>query len=443
MLLFGAFNGTKGCAVLRKIYNWNPSFPFYYGWAILAASFFSTFAATSVAQVVLGGVQVFILEETGWKETEFSITIAIGTWLSGFISPFVGKFADKYGPRQMMPIALVIVAICYFIIGGIPAFVSFGISYIVARTITQPILINVVPRTVTVNFFRKRRNIALSLVTMSRPVAGAFNIHLISYITKHYGWRNAYHVLGAFSLILTIPLFFIMRKTPEEIGLEPDGSSENPKEGSAGQTGDTEYSWMFQSAIRTKAFWLLAIVTSLVTLSSSSVQFTLVPYYVETLSLSKIQAASIFSLGTVLALSNLLWALLADKYSPRKILICNLTIAALLLIALMNIETAWEAWVFAIFWGVFSGAAGTLEQMVLAQYFGRGSYGTITGAIGPMQITALGCGPAVGAIIHTFTGSYHLLYILITITYVSCACFTVLARQPGRPTKCSINQVQN
>ena len=251
--------------MLRKIYNWNPSFPFYYGWAILAASFFSTFAATSVAQVVLGGVQVFILEETGWKETEFSITIAIGTWLSGFISPFVGRFADKYGPRQMMPIALVIVAICYFIIGGIPAFVSFGIAYIVARTITQPILINVVPRTVTVNFFRKRRNIALSLVTMSRPVAGAFNIHLISYITKHYGWRNAYHVLGAFSLMLTIPLFFIMRKTPEEIGLEPDGSSENPKEIAAGQTGDTEYSWMFQSAIQTKAFWLLAIVTSLVT----------------------------------------------------------------------------------------------------------------------------------------------------------------------------------
>ena len=153
--------------------------------------------------------------------------------------------------------------------------------------------------------------------------------------------------------MLTIPLFFIMRKTPEEIGLEPDGSSENPKEIAAGQTGDTEYSWMFQSAIRTKAFWLLAIVTSLVTLSSSSVQFTLVPYYVETLDLSKIQAASIFSLGTVLALSNLLWALLADKYSPRKILICNLTIAALLLIALMNIEAAWQAWVFAIFWGVF------------------------------------------------------------------------------------------
>lgn len=416
--------------MFQKLYNWNPKFPFYYGWAILAASFFSTFAATSVAQVVLGGVQVFILEDTGWKETDFSFTIAIGTWLSGFISPLVGKVADKYGPRQIMPVALMIVAICYFIIGGIPAFVSFGIAYIIARTITQPILINVVPRTVTVNFFRKRRNVALSLVTMSRPVAGAFNIHLISFITQRYGWRNAYHVLGVFSLLLTIPIFLIMRKTPEEIGMLPDGLVQ--PENSEKEISDElqEYSWTFRNAIKTHAFWLLAVVTSLVTLSSSSVQFTLVPYYVETLGLSKIQAASIFSLGTVLALSNLFWALLADKYSPRKILVCNLIVASLLLLALMNITSAWQAWMFAIFWGVFSGAAGTLEQMVLAQYFGRASYGTITGAIGPMQITALGCGPAFGAIIHTITGSYSLLYVMITVTYLICAGCTVLAAQP-------------
>jgi len=416
--------------LFQKIYHWTPSFPFFYGWAILTTSFFSTFAATSVAQVVLGGVQVFILEDTGWKETDFSITIAIGTWLSGFISPFVGRFADRYGPRQIMPIALFTVALCYFCIGGIPAFGSFAISYVVARTITQPILINVVPRTVTVNFFRRRRNIALSLVTMSRPVAGAFNIHLISYITKHYGWRNAYHVLGLFCILLMLPVFFIMRRTPEEIGLVPDGIEQTDTATSISHQASQEYSWGFKQALGTKAFWLLAVVTSLVTLSSSSVQFTLVPYYVETLGLSKIQAASIFSLGTVLALSNLLWAILADRYSPRRILICNLAIAALLLLWLINLTNAWQAWLFAIFWGIFSGAAGTLEQMVLAQYFGRGSYGSITGAIGPMQITALGCGPALGAIIHAVTGSYVPLYLGIMGAYLLCSIFTMLAKQP-------------
>ena len=98
--------------MLKKVYRWTPTFPFYYGWAILVAAFFSTFAATSVAQVVLGGVQMYILEDTNWSKTEFSFTIACGTWISGFISPFIGKLADKYGPRQLMPAALILISLC-------------------------------------------------------------------------------------------------------------------------------------------------------------------------------------------------------------------------------------------------------------------------------------------------------------------------------------------
>ena len=105
--------------MFKSIYNWYPRVPFYYGWLILIASFFSTFAATSVAQVVLGGIQIYILEDTGWSRANFSIIIALGTWISGFISPFVGRLADRYGPRQMMPLCLVIVGLCYFTIYGL------------------------------------------------------------------------------------------------------------------------------------------------------------------------------------------------------------------------------------------------------------------------------------------------------------------------------------
>lgn len=416
--------------MLKKVYRWTPTFPFYYGWAILVAAFFSTFAATSVAQVVLGGVQMYILEDTNWSKTEFSFTIACGTWISGFISPFIGKLADKYGPRQLMPAALILISLCYFGIYGIPAFWAFAVGYVISRTISQPILINVVPRTVTVNFFRAKRNIALSLVTMSRPVAGAINVQLIAFITQRYGWRTAYNFLGWFSLALSIPVFFIMRKKPEELGLLPDGVKLETTYTVNDISIPVEYSWDFKSAIRTKAFWFLAAVITFVTLSSSSVSFTLVPYYVEQLGMSNLQAASIFSLGTVLALSNLLWGILADKYSPRKILIFNLCIAGIMMLFLMNLQHPYQAWIFAILWGVFSGAAGTLEQMVIAQYFGRASYGTITGAIGPMQITALGLGPTLGALIRVQFDSYAPLYICIAILYVICAGLTLAAKPP-------------
>jgi sugar phosphate permease len=426
--------------MLRKIYEWNPPFPFFYGWAILGVSFFSTFAATSVAQVVLGGIQMYILEDTGWAKTDFSLTIAIGTWISGFISPFIGRWADKYGPRQLMPLALVIIALCYFGIYGIPAFWSFVIGYIIARALSTPILISIVPRTVTVNFFRKRRNMALSIVTMSRPVAGAINIQLISFITSQLGWRAAYNILGWFTLSLSIPIFFIMRRKPEDIGINPDGDMAYYKEEETTAVDLTEYSWTFRDAIKTPAFWLLAGVSSFVTLASSSVQFTLVPYYVEHLGLSKFEAASIFSLGTVLALATFLWGMVADRFSPRILLIAILCVASGLLVLLLNIHNAYQAWGFAVLWGVFSGAVQEMAiEAVLAQYFGRGAYGSISGAIGPMQITALGFGTTFGALIHSISGSYNPVYITIAVIYLSCAVMAIVVKPPKKPI--NINQL--
>ena len=87
--------------MLKNIYNWHPPVPFFYGWLVLTASFFSTFAATSVAQVVLGGIQMYILEDTGWDKANFSIIIALGTWISGFISPLIGRLADSCRHRNL------------------------------------------------------------------------------------------------------------------------------------------------------------------------------------------------------------------------------------------------------------------------------------------------------------------------------------------------------
>ena len=80
--------------------NWRVRTPFYYGWLILAMAFVSAFAATGVTQVVVGGVQIFITEDTGWEPTTISLAVTSGTWLSGLFAPFLGRLADRYGPLQ-------------------------------------------------------------------------------------------------------------------------------------------------------------------------------------------------------------------------------------------------------------------------------------------------------------------------------------------------------
>jgi len=178
--------------MLSSLSNWRPGTPFYYGWVILAMSFLAAFAASGVTQVVMGGIQVFITDDTGWKKSTLSIAITAGTWSSGLLAPFVGRLADRYGPRWLMPIGLIIAAIAFFSIAGTQAIWQFFAAYILGRAVSNPVLVGVVPRTAAVNFFFRRRNMTLALISTFRPISGAINIQIISLIAIHWGWRAAY-----------------------------------------------------------------------------------------------------------------------------------------------------------------------------------------------------------------------------------------------------------
>ena len=205
--------------------NWRPHTPFYYGWLVLGLSGAGAFVATAIAGVVLGGVQPYILDDTGWSRTSIGLAAGCGVWLSGLFAPFAGRLADRYGPRLLMPAGLILLGVCLIAVGGVHAAWLFFIIMVIGRSISQPLLIGVVPRTMAVNFFNRRRNIALAFTGMYRPISGALIIQAFSVIAVLADWRTAFRYLGFFSLVLAIPMILIMRRRPEDIGLLPDGAT--------------------------------------------------------------------------------------------------------------------------------------------------------------------------------------------------------------------------
>ena len=164
----------------------------------------------------------------GWERSTIAYAVTAGTWASGLLTPFVGRLADRYGPRGLMPLAAFIAGVCFFAIAGIHAVWQFYIAYIIARAIANPMLVGVVPRTAAVNFFSRRRNLALGISAMARPFGGAINIQVFSLIAIATSWRAAFRVHGAISLLIVIPLLLIMRRRPSDIGLRADGASDAP-----------------------------------------------------------------------------------------------------------------------------------------------------------------------------------------------------------------------
>ena len=408
----------------------------------------SSASGASVSQVVLGAIQVYIIEDTGWDIGTLSIAVTAGTWCSGAIAPFAGRLADRYGPRFLVTMGLLAVGCALLVLSSVSTSTlwPFFTAYIIGRAISNPFLIGVVPRTATVNFFRRRRNITLAISGMSRPVGGAINIQIISLIAVTASWRAAYGYVGLFLLALSIPAFLIMRRTPEEIGMLPDGDRPT---GSAGQAGRTagrrgagiatpEFSWTVREAMRTRAYWCIAGTAILAVIASAGLGYVLVPYLVSESGpgLSKPQAVGVGSLGAVLAMTTLIWGLLADKLGPRYCMVLTITGAVLSGVFLMTgVNSVWTAYLFAILWGFFSNTVGTLEHMLLAQYFGRGSFGAILGSLGPLQTTALGVAPVFGSYLFTFTHSYDIVFTVLMAMYAGAGMLIFLAKAPRLPPR--------
>ena len=419
----------------------------------------SSATGASVSQVVMGAIQVYIVDDTGWDIGTLSIAVTAGTWCSGILAPFAGALADRYGPRVLTTMGLVVVGCALLALSSVSTHTPwpFFAAYIVARTVSNPFLIGIVPRAATVNFFRRRRGVTLAINGMARPVGGAVNIQIISLIAATHSWRASYGYVGLFMLVMTVPVFLIMRRTPEEIGMLPDGdrpaSGSDPaaqsgggrRAGRRGQAVAAEFSWTAREAMKTRAYWCIAGTAVLAITASAGLGYILVPFLVSEAGpgLSNPQAVGVGSLGAVLAMTTLIWGFMADRFGPRPCMVLTISGAVLSGVFLaVGVHSVWTAYLFAVLWGFFSNTVGTLEHMLLAQYFGRGSFGAILGSLGPLQTGALGFAPVFGSYLLTFTHSYTLVFFVLMAMYAGAGLLILLAKAPRLPPRATETQTE-
>ena len=394
--------------LFKRATSWTPKTTIYYGWIVIAVGALGTYASSGSAQVTLAGIQTLIFEDTGWDRSTIALGITIGTWVAGLLTPVFGKIADTHGPRLAMPLTSLIVGVCFYWIGGMSAIWHFYVAYIIARGLGNPVLIGVMPRTVAVNFFDRKRNLALGIVSMARPCFGAINVQLITLISTWSSWRTAYKLLGVYSILLTIPLSLFIRKDPESIGLLPDG--EKPKLSNqesfikSEEVADIDkHIWSAREAAKTFTLWAIVSAEFLIILTSGTIGFQLVPYLHES-GLPISMAALAWTISTLLnAFSNPIWGFLSDIYSPRKLVLSAMPICLVVTSIFLLIDGGYPGFACVVIWGAASGGLNVLGGMIIANYFGRHSFGSISGIMGPFQIIGLGLGPIIGAITVSYT----------------------------------------
>jgi OFA family oxalate/formate antiporter-like MFS transporter len=392
----------------------------FYGWRMVGL--------VTLIRVVGGGLHQFgftvfflpISQDLGISRAQTSLAFSLSRAEGAIEAPLVGYLIDRYGPRPIIVAAVFLAGIGYILLSWVTSYTSFLIVYLGVICLAFVAGFVHSPMVVANSWFIRYRARAMTVVSAAVPIGGALISPLLAIGVASIGWRWAAFASGCAFLLLCLPLSFQVRRSPESIGLLPDGEIAPVDRGahlSANKAMNKNVNADFTSrqAMRTWVFWLFVVsMTARVTCySSTTVHF--IPLMVWK-GLSEGAAASLlgaFAFINLIAHFVLGW--IADRVNKPKLLAACQLLPALSLPPLLSDSGYWQLWFFTITFTLLD-ASFPIVWATVGDFFGRRNFAMIRGMMSFFYMWGSFAGPIMAGAIYDHTQSYTLvLWILLSL----------------------------
>jgi MFS transporter, OFA family, oxalate/formate antiporter len=236
-------------------------------------------------------------------------------------------------------------------------------------------------------------------------------------------------------LVGFVPAWLFLVRRPEDMALLPDGRP--PAAAVAGGRGGTraiaEPSFSRAEAMRTPAFWLLALYTTVIFPGQAGVSLHQAPHLIER-GLTPGMAAGVVSVFSVAAgLGSIAFGLAGRRLGVRGGLALAAALASGGTALMLAIAGPLTGYVAASLFGAGIGGVLTILPLAWADYFGRNSFGAIRGAALTVQVTAQAAGPLLSGVLRDLTGTYTASLTAFAALSGCGILLALLARAPRRP----------
>jgi len=371
---------------------------------------------------------VALLEEFGWSRGATSAAFSISSIVQGLLSPAVGTLVDRLGPRRVILGGT-------FVLGGAcllsSQIASLWSLYLVTGVLAAAGVCAVgwVPSGALISrWFADRQGSVMGLAFSGMGVGILVMGPLAQWLIAAEGWRAAYVVLGAGTLVVLVPLTWLgVREAPASAPRARAGAALSPTGPRAGgrEVGD---------ALRTRAFWALFVAYLCTPLAVFPVVTHQVAFAVDQ-GFPRLFVAGIFGLtGLMSTVGRIGFGVAADRIGRATSATISYACTAVGTLCLLTLES-WRhpapLYAYALLFGVGFGARGPIiTAMALERFQGR-RFGVIYGFLSVGNGVGGAIGPWFGGAIHDLTGSYRVAFLIaVGFCAMGAACFWLARPRP-------------
>lgn len=334
-----------------------------------------------------------IAQELGWDKAAINGAYSFTVLVSGILGFGVGRILDRFGARTLMSAGSLILGASLILLGGVRTLPQLYAVWGAGIGIGTALTYYPVSFTVVANWFESRRMSALSTLTFMGAFSSTFFYPLNGALVAAFGWREAVVILGLIQIAITLPLHaLLIRRRPEDLGLQPDGGDAAPATG-----------MLFREAIRTRAFWLISATIALSFFASTTVIIEHI-IFLTSRGFAAALVTTIVGLFGIAYLPGRMVVVYASRFVRLQFLVAGaVAIEALGIVLLLNAHAVTTIILYVLVFGGAYGALSPLRGAIMAEHFGRRAYGTIISAQGIPIAVLSALGPFVGGkLIDTF-----------------------------------------
>lgn len=416
----------------------------YYGWVIVIVGFLahiaSAFSISSTLSVFLKPLSA----DLGISRGTFSLIRSGEILIGAAAAPVVGTLMDRYGGRWLMAAGGLICGAGFICLGQARDFFQFMLVRWLLISPGDSLMGSMVVNVSISRWFVRMRGRALAIAGMGHGLAKVCMPVAAATLMLYVGWRGAWVVFGVFALLLVVaPALLFMRRSPEDMGLLPDGgpvkvkvaeTTPHKRQRNTKRTGADNVEWSRREALRTPVFWLIASTFGVAQIGVTGLNLHVFSYVTDQ-GHPILVAALVMSIIAVMQFSTpIVWGMLADRMDNGILNMakCGLQGAGLLLaLSLPGLAPLYAGF---FIYGIGMGGTAILAETIWADFFGRISLGKIRGMGSLVTSVFSAGGPPFFGLLFDYTQSYYLSFnIFIAMLFISAVLSLCLRPPTKRP----------